>query len=173
MTRYAVPVVAALLVVGGAAVRGQQPPTPGPEHDVLKAMAGTWDTTMKIPGLGESKGTCAYKMELGGLWLTSAFEGEFAGQKFSGRGLDSYDAGKKKYVGIWVDSMGTTPLLMEGTYDAAKKTMTMSGDHPGPDGKLAKFKAVTVTPDADTIDFKMYVDDGKEPAFSIVYKRKK
>src|SRR4051812_26600951 len=83
-------------------VSGQEPVVrPGPEHERLKQLAGTWDTTMTYGGMA-SKGTCVYKMEVGGLWLTSAFEGEFAGQKFSGRGLDSYDAGKKKYVGVWV-----------------------------------------------------------------------
>ncbi len=172
MMRYLIPAVVVTAEAGGAAVRAQQTPAPGPEHAVLKKMAGTWDATMKFGGM-ESKGTCVYKMELGGLWLTSAFEGEFAGEKFSGRGLDSYDAGKKKYVGVWVDSMITTPLLMEGTYDAAKKTMTMSGDGLGPDGKTTKFTAVSAMPDADTIDFKMYMGDGKEPAFTILYKRKK
>src|SRR5215207_4827332 len=110
-------VVAAVLVVAAAAgVSGQEPVRPGPEHERLKQLAGTWDTTMTYGGMA-SKGTCVYKMEVGGLWLTSAFEGEFAGEEFSGRGLDSYDAGKKKYVGVWVDSMITTPMLMEGTYD--------------------------------------------------------
>jgi hypothetical protein len=172
MTRYVVPAVVAVLVAGGAAVRAQQPPAPGPEHKRLAELVGTWDTTMTYGGM-TSKGMCVYKMEVGGLWLTSAFEGEFAGQKFSGRGLDSYDAGKKKYVGVWVDSMTTTPMLMEGTYDAAKKTLTMTGDGPSPDGKTAKFKAVSTMPDPDTIDFKMYVGDGQEPGFTILYKRRK
>jgi hypothetical protein len=162
-----------VLTTAGAGVRAQQPATPGPEHAVLKEMVGTWDTTMKMPGVGESKGTCVYKMELGGLWLVSHFEGEIGGQKFSGRGMDSYDAGKKKYVGLWVDSMSTTPMVMEGGYDARTKTLTMSGDGPGMDGKQTKFKAVSKMPDPDTIDFAMFMGDGKEPAFTIVYKRKK
>jgi hypothetical protein len=166
-------VAAVVLVVTAAGVTGQEPARPGPEHELLKKMVGTWDTTMTIPGLGASKGTCVYKMELGGLWLTSAVESDLGGHKFSGRGLDGYDAGKKKYVGVWVDSMSTAPMLMEGTYDAAKKTLTMSGDGPGPDGKATRFKAVTVMPDADTIDFKMYVGDGPEPGFTILYKRRK
>ncbi len=152
--------------------RAQDFPKPGPEHDVLKKLVGNWDATMKFGGM-ESKGTMAYKMELGGLWLTSTFEGEFGGMKFQGRGLDSYDAAKKKYVGVWVDSMVTTPMLMEGTYDKAKKTMTLSGDGPGMDGKPTKFKSVTEMPDDDTINFSMYMGDGKEPGFTIAYKRKK
>ena len=100
-------------------------------------------------------------------------EAELFGAKFQGKSLDTYDAGKKKYVGVWIDSMGTSPLLLEGTYDKEKKTLTMTGDGPGMDGKPTKFKSVSVTPDDDTINFRMYIGDGKEPAFTIVYKRKK
>ncbi|MFO0852383.1 MAG: DUF1579 domain-containing protein [Gemmataceae bacterium] len=162
-------VVAMAVAVSGFA---QEPPKPGPEHEVLTKLVGTWDITMKAGG-AESKGTVVYKTDLGGLWVTSALECELFGQKFSGRGLDTYDAGKKKYVGVWVDSMSTTPLLMEGTYDAAKKTMTMTGDGPGPDGKPTKHKTVTVMPDADTLNFSMYMGDTTEPMLTVVYKRKK
>lgn len=162
----------AVLVLAAPAVRAQESPKPGPEHDVLKKLEGTWDATMKAGGM-ESKGTMKYKMELGGLWLTSSFEGEFGGAKFSGRGLDSYDAAKKKYVGVWADSMITTPMLMEGTYDKAKKVMTMTGDGPGMDGKPTKFKAVTDMSKDDEMVFSMYMGDGKEPGFVISYRRKK
>jgi hypothetical protein len=162
----------ALAVLVAPAASAQEAPKPGPEHEVLKKMEGTWDATMKFGGM-ESKGTTIYKMDLGGLWLASTFEGDLGGIKFSGRGLDSYDAAKKKYVGVWVDSMSTSPMLMEGTYDQSKKTLTMTGDGPGMDGKPTKFKAVSEMPDNDTINFAMYMGDGKEPAFTIVYKRKK
>jgi hypothetical protein len=163
-------VLAAVLVV--PSVRAQEPPKPGPEHDMFKKMVGDWDLTMKFGG-GESKGTVSYKMELGGLWLAGSLESELFGTKFQGKSLDTYDAGKKKYIGIWVDSMSTHPLLMEGTFDKEKKTLTMIGEGPGMDGKPTKFKAVSTMPDDDTINFGMYMGDGKEPAFTIVYKRKK
>ena len=67
---------------------------PGPELDILKNMEGTWDATVKM-GDQQSKGTMTFKMGLGGLWSLSHFEGEFAGMKFEGRGMDSYDASKK------------------------------------------------------------------------------
>jgi hypothetical protein len=153
-------------------VRAQEPPKPGPEHDVLKKYVGTWDTTMKIGGM-EFKGTVIYKMELGGLWLGSALESDLFGQKFTARGYDSYDPAKKKYVGVWVDSMGPTPVLMEGTYDKEKKTMTMIGEGPGQDGKPTKMKSVSEMPDNDTIHMSMFVADAKEPMFTVTYKRKK
>lgn len=163
----------ALLAFAAPAVSAQpEIPKPGPEHAVLKALEGTWDTTMKFPG-GESKGTVVYKMELGGLWLSSKLESDLMGAKFHGHGMDTYDAAKKKYTSVWFDSMSTTPMMMEGTYDKDKKTLTLTGDGPGQDGKPAKWKSVSTMPDNDTINFSMYVGDAKEPMFTIVYKRKK
>ena len=165
---------AALAGILTASTAPAQPPLPKPgaEHAILKKMEGAWDATMKFGGM-ESKGTMTYKMDLGGLWLVSSFDGEFGGMKFQGKGLDSYDAGKKKYVGVWVDSMVTAPMLFEGDYDKAKKTLTMVGDGPGLDGKPAKWKSVTEMPDENSINFGMYLGDGKEPMFTITYKRKK
>jgi Protein of unknown function (DUF1579) len=157
------------ITVSGVRAQGAKP---GPEHDLLKKLVGNWDTTIKMAGQ-ESKGTATYKMDLGGLWLVSNFEGSMMGEKFSGRGFDSYDAGKKKFVGVWFDSMSTTPMTMEGNYDAAKKTMTMIGEAPGMDGKMTKHRIVTEMPDDNTMNFAMYAGDAKEPAFTILYKRKR
>lgn len=165
----AVAVVAALV---SPVAHAQDGPKPGPEHAVLKKMEGNWDLVMKFGGT-ETKGTVVYKMELGGLWLTGALESELFGAKFTGKSLDTYDAAKKKYVGVWVDSMGTQPMILEGTYDKDKKALTMTGDGPGMDGKPTKYKSVSVFTDDNTIDFSMYTGDGKDPAFTIVYKRKK
>lgn len=164
--------VALAAAVAVPAARAQESPKPGPEHDMLKKLEGTWDATMKGMGM-ESKGTMSYKMELGGLWLTSNFEGEFGGMKFQGKGFDTYDAGKKKFIGVWVDSMMTVPLVMEGTYDKDKKALTLSGEGPGPDGKPTKMKTVTTFTDDNSMHFEMFMADSKEPGFTISYKRKK
>src|SRR5215510_4460053 len=68
------------VVLAAPAARAQDFPKPGPEHELLKKWVGTWDTTMKMQG-AESKGVATYKMELGGLWLASTYEGEFGGMK--------------------------------------------------------------------------------------------
>lgn len=162
----------ALTVLVVPAAQAQEGPKPGPEHELLKKHVGTWDLTMKFGGM-ESKGTVTYKMDLGGLWLTSHLESELAGTKFQGHGMDTYDPAKKKYVGVWIDSMSTSPMVMEGTFDAAKKTLTMVGDGPGMDGKPTKYKAVSEWKDENTLDFSMTIGGGDQPAFTIVYKRRK
>lgn len=164
--------VAALVgAILAPAAHAQEPPKPGPEHALLAKMEGTWEASMKFGDM-ESKGTMVYKMDLGGLWLTSTFQGELAGAKFSGRGFDSFDAAKKKFVGVWMDSMSTSAMTLEGTFDKDTSTMTMSGEGPGMDGKPAKYKMVTVMKE-NTMTSSMYMGDGKDPAFVINYKRKK
>lgn len=156
-------------------LRAQELPKPGPEQEVLKQLEGTWDATVKMGGQ-ESKGTMTYKMGLGGLWLTSHFEGDFGGMKFEGRGLDTFDRNKKKYIGVWADSMETAPMISEGVYDKGTKTLTMAGEGPGPDGKPAKYKSVVKIIDADAMEFTMSgaSPDGKEGVvLTISYKRKK
>jgi hypothetical protein len=153
-----------------------QPPTPGPEHARLKKMEGTWDAVMKMSDGKSSKGEAVYKMECGGLWLASDFKGSFEGAPFHGKGLDTYDAAKKKHIAVWVDSMMTSPLVMEGTRDEATKTTTQMGECPGPDGKLVKMKGVTKEIDNDHLTFEMYLvlPDGKEAKqMTIEYARRK
>ena len=171
MVRFCCLAVVAGLIVAPAG-RAQEPVKPGPEHDMLKKLEGDYETTMSMGGK-ETKGSASYKMILGGLWLSSTFEGEIEGQKFSGHGLDTYDPAKKKFVMIWVDSMSATPLNMDGTYDAATKKLTASGEMTGPDGKPGKVTGVTEYKDADTMIFSMYMAGTKDPMFTVTYKRKK
>src|SRR5687767_4311056 len=122
----------------------QSPPAkPGPEHAELKKMEGTWDASMKMAEVPEALPAVAtYKMDCDGMWLASDFKMDTPGFKFQGKGLDGYDQNKKKFVGIWVDSMSSAPMLMEGTHDVATKTTTTTGEGVGQDGKPQKFKTV-------------------------------
>jgi hypothetical protein len=166
--------VCALLIWLAPSARAQEPPKPGPEHEHLKQREGTWDATIKAGG-HESKGKMTYKMGMGGFWLISHFEGDFGGEKFEGRGLDTYDPEKKKYVSAWADSMAPYLLVMEGDYDKDNKTLTATGEGPSPAGKV-KYKAVTKMMDADTMEFTLSVPEknGKETVMlTITYNRKK
>src|SRR5262245_36614956 len=130
--RHAVAALVALLMGAMLAVEARQleSPKPGPEFDIYKKLEGTWEEYVKAtfapgqPAEG-SKGKATWKLECGGLWLVGDFKGGFEKMPFQGKSLESYDAKKKKYVSVWVDSMGPTPMLSEGTYDKEKKTLTM------------------------------------------------
>jgi hypothetical protein len=155
--------------------RAQELPKPGPEHEMLKQLEGTWDATVKA-GPEESKGKMTYKMALGGFWLFSHFEGQFGGMKFEGRGMDTYDTGKKKFISVWADSMAPWLLTQEGDYDKESKTLSLAGEGRGMDGKPAKYKSALKMIDADTLEFTLTGPgpDGKEGVMmTISYKRKK
>src|SRR5262249_38982678 len=92
---------------------------------------------------------------------------------FYGKSLDTYDARKQKYVSVWFDSMSTTPMTMEATYDKQTKTLTLVGDGMGMYGKPAKWKSVTTYLDEDTMNLSIDVADAKEPMVTVSYKRKK
>lgn len=160
----------------GVTAFAQEPQTPGPEHARLEKMVGTWDTVMEMGGQ-KSKGTATYKSICGGMWIASDFESELAGVPFQGHGMDGYDQMKKKHVGYWFDSMTSTPMSMEGNFDADDKVLTMTGTSPGPDGKPQKFRTTTEMQGTDRMTFKMYmitVEAGKEElAFTIEYTRRK
>jgi hypothetical protein len=165
-------IAAVTVVVLASLTAAQEPAKPGPEHKLLEKMEGTWETSMKA-GDKEHKGTTTYKMVLGGLWLAGSLESDLDKGKFYGRSMDTYDAKKKKYVGVWFDSMGTTPLMMEGTFDEKGKKLTMEGDGVGMDGKPAKWKSVSEMKDDDNFVMNMYIGDAKETSFTVSYKRKK
>ena len=162
------------LLAGAAQLMAQQPEVKtGPEHAVFKECEGSWDANVKSKG-GESKGSATYKVYLNGLWLLEHFKADYGGMTFEGRGATSYDATKKKYVGIWIDSMSSTPMISEGTYDKSTKTMTMHGMMPMPDGKSVKVVMTTVHKDADTKTFTIRgasADDKDAEMLQITYKR--
>ena len=87
---------------------------------------------------------------MGVMWLVTDYKGVFAGQAFSGHGVFGYDPEKKKYTGMWVDSMMRSMAVMEGHYDKSKKAMTYLMDGKGPDGKPQKTKLVTVFKENDS-----------------------
>jgi hypothetical protein len=67
-------------------------------------------------------------------------------------------------------------VVSEGEFDKDGKVQTMSGEGPGADGKLTKFKMTTEHKDKDTLVWTMYLPgpEGKEqPMMTITYKRRK
>lgn len=179
-TALATTLAGALFVVATAVwtagLTAQEPPLPkpGPEHEHFKEMAGTWDATIHMKE-GESKGVMVSKVGLGGLWLLDHFKADFGGMSFEGMGGTSYDAGKKKYVSVWIDSMSTSPMVSEGTFDKQNKTLTMVGSMPMPGGKSTKATMTTIMKDADTMVFSLMAqgEDGKDgEMMKITYKRR-
>lgn len=141
---------------------------PTPEHAALAHDVGVWDAevSMWMDPKGEpmkSKAVETNKM-LGKMWLLSEYEGDVAGEKFSGRGAFGYDPIKKKYVGGWIDTMSPFMMQLAGDFDEKTMTLTMHGE--GTDcmtGEPCKAKMVTVYEGEDKKTFTMYMqgEDGE------------
>jgi Protein of unknown function (DUF1579) len=146
------------------------PPKPGPEHQLFKMDAGTWDAVIEFtPGPGAppmtSKGVEVNTIGCGGLCLISDFKGEaMPGVPFHGHGIVAWDPAKKKYVGSWTDSMSQGLMVGESTWDPAMKKM--SGWMEGPDmtGTVVKSRSVGEYGPGGTRVFTAYAPgpDGKE-----------
>lgn len=148
---------------------------PGPEHQLLAKMAGTWeakvktwmDPTKKEPD--ESTGTFKRKMILGGRYLQEEYKGNMAGKPFEGGGLVGYDKVRKQYTNVWVDSMSTGIMTFTGQYDPKTKTYTYTADDiDGVTGKKMKFKSVARIVSDDEEHFEMYVVAGPGMEFKVM-----
>ncbi len=154
----------------------------GPEHKVLESLVGTYEAKVKFyldpKKPTESKGLMTRTMILGGNYLQESYKGEFFGSSFSGLGIVAYDGHQKKYVTTWFDSMSTSVMLLHGTYDAQKRTLTMTGEDFDPASKK-KMKARDVLKiiSADEQFFEMFRQPEGVPeefkVMEITYTRKK
>jgi hypothetical protein len=166
--------IALALVAGGAlaaqALTAQTPDTkkPSPDmkkweefaspsegHAVLNDRVGKWNLKVKMimdpsAPAEESTGTNDIKWIMDGRYLEDRTEGTANGKPFHGLGHSGYDNLKKKYVGTWIDNMGTGIGTYEGTYDAATKTFTYTSDMPDPmQGKYVKTRTTEKIVDKD------------------------
>lgn len=154
--------------------------TPGEPHKQFAKLAGEWTTQTKswmAPGqpAEETTGTAVFKSLLGGRFLQQEFNGQMMGQPFTGIAIDAFDNLRQKYVSVWIDTMGTSVFIMEGTASKDGKTITMAGEHDEPGGGKMTHRSVWTIVDDNTQTFDMYgAHQGQEEMkmMEIVYKRK-
>ena len=110
---------------------------PGDIHKMMAKSAGTWTCTVTMwmsPGTQPMNSTTEAKNEmiLGGRYLQQTNTGSFMGQPFSGISTTGYDNAKKMFVNTWIDNMGTGIMFLTGNWDAASKTVTLTGNMVDP-----------------------------------------
>ncbi len=130
---------------------------PGEHHKQMAKMVGTWKVHAKswmaanAPPV-ESDGTATVKPVLGGRFFLSDFEGAMMGQPFQGLGLDGYDNGRQKHVGVWADSMGTMIAMFEGNCSNDGKVVDMRSNYEDPlTHKPTYMRTVTTQKSDDTV----------------------
>lgn len=146
--------------------------TPGDMHKLMAKWNGTWTGKiimwMKPGGPADTTiGTSVNKMIYGDRYQVSAHTSKMMGMPFEGQSIMGYDNAKKVFQSTWVDNMGTGIMMMEGTWDEATKTLTMSGKMTDPSSGTNKEtnvrEVVRIIDDSHQM-FEMYGagPDGKE-----------
>ncbi|HEX4875208.1 MAG TPA: DUF1579 domain-containing protein [Chitinophagaceae bacterium] len=148
--------------------------TPGPEHAWMNAHAGTWvcDSVAQWMDPAQpptySKATDVVSVAMNGLYQMSDFSSNMMGMEMKGLGIMGYDKMKKKFVLSWIDNLGSGIVRMEGNYDEASKTLTMTGKQSDPGMKKeTDMRQVMKFYDDDSYTMTMYGtgQDGKEAKF--------
>jgi hypothetical protein len=148
----------------------------GENHKLLASLDGTWSYTVKMWMNGDpstkpetSKGTAVRKSIMDGRYVVMDVSGKMEmpgpdGKKkemtFKGQGTEGYDNVKKKFVGTWMDNMGTGIMMAEGDYDPATKTFTYTGEIEAIPGMKQKIREVVKLTDNDHMNFEWYEDRG-------------
>jgi hypothetical protein len=153
---------------------------PGKEHEQFKRLVGTWDAEVVSihdptapPEKAKAKAT--FRLLLGGRYLQQQFAGESDGQKFEGLGISGYDNAQKKFVGSWIDSVGTGIMHTEGHYNAEKDELVEIGESSSPAGPM-KLKMITQYVSDDKMVFTMLMllpGNQEQKMMEITYTRAK
>jgi hypothetical protein len=137
----------------------QEAMTPGPEHERLAGLAGTWKTTTTVEGIGEGAdesyvGVAEREMDFDGRVLVGRLSTEMMGMPMSGMAMSGYDNVTGRYWGTWTDNMSTGVILLWGSMDASggvmegeyseamtgtRETMRIETAFDGPDRQVDTF----------------------------------
>jgi len=153
---------------------------PGPVHQRLGELAGTWDVALQYQ-LGDKvhEGTakCEAKLILDGRFLQQDYNSLFQGKPFHVVQLLGYDNARKKTIEIMMDNLGTGILHNEGSISDDRRVISNVGESLDPTtGKPYKLRTVTtfVTPDRFTLEWFRIDEGGKEQrVVSMTHTRKK
>jgi hypothetical protein len=136
--------------------------TPGPQHEMLKKLTGDWNAKVRFQmdpsqPWQESASSSTTTMVMDGRYCQEVVSGQMMGAPFNGIGITGYDNVIGKYVGTWIDNMGTGIETMQGTADASGKVINWIGTMSDPvSGKPSKNRMVTTIADDDHHTLDMY-----------------
>jgi hypothetical protein len=141
--------------------------TPGEPHKMLAKSNGTWNGEMTMWMAADAPpstatATMVNKMIMGGRYQVSETKGNMMGMPFTGMGTTGYDNHKKVFMSTWIDNMGTGIMKLEGPWDEATKSTTLTGKMMDPfTGKECDFKEIYTIIDDNNQKMEMYGPDPK------------
>jgi len=94
----------------------------GPQHDKMAALAGSWNLQFKHRTGPDAEwstetGTAEAKIALGGRYLVEELKCTYDGVPYEGVRVHGFDNLEGTYFNIWMDSLGTWPVLSRGASD--------------------------------------------------------
>jgi hypothetical protein len=139
---------------------------PGPQHEMLAGMAGSWNAELTLwmtPGAEamQTTGTIAAEMIFDGRILREAHSGSMMGMVFEGLAFTGYDNITGEFWGVWMDNTGTGVYPSQGSYDEESGKLTLEGEWAGPEGPM-QVKMVGWMEGSDTRRFEMWTTTGGE-----------
>jgi hypothetical protein len=154
----------------------------GPEHKILNGFVGAWKSKLHVMQETataveqDTDGTAEGKLIMGGRFVQVMHTGLINDRPVEGMMILGYDNVINRYVSSWVDNEGTAMIHFVGTYDAAKKQLTMSAHFSEPASRrLTILKTVTTFVDANNWVYDEYtshaVGEKETHARSVTYKR--
>lgn len=158
-------------------IAGKQPAiATSKESSAIAEGIGKWDcvVSIKAPNMpaGEEKATENVVAICDGKWTWSDFRGTMMGQPFEGHAIVGYETQSKQIVSYWIDSMAPQITRTSGTFDAAQKVGTFTGECCDEKGKPMKITQTLTIKDKNTRQFDMTcaAPDGAHE-MKIAYKR--
>lgn len=121
-----------------------------PEFRQFDFWLGDWSVTAQ----GSKAGTNHIEKLEGGCLLLENWSSSLGG---TGKSVNYYDAVKRKWIQVWVDSSGTSIQAEAVFRDGA---MRFEGEHHYPDGRVELFK-MTFTPNEDG-SVRQYIEQSKD-----------
>ena len=172
-TRLLLP-LAGLVLLAAAVPPGPAGDDTARAKEIVKAMAGTWDTETTFGAFPPSKGTEKVELTGGGLAAVVTATSEMGpGMTFEGHGLFGFDPTKKVWFNCWADNTGPGLSASQGTWSADGKTFTIEEEMDMGAGPQKMVMLTTIT-GADTREFVMQRKDAAadaDPVLTMKYKR--
>lgn len=104
----------------------------GPMHQLLVQFSGHWREEMKIWAGPKSEPSTTMVLRDSrlfgeGRFVTSTIVGQMGNLPYEAQSSLGYDNSKKVFVKTWMDNLGTSILVLEGTYDEKSATIDFNG----------------------------------------------
>jgi len=136
---------------------------PGAEHRWLEPLEGEWDMEVAWKGSDGTPrkvaGEATHRWVLGGRFLLSEAQLTEEGVPLEALSFYGFDANKKRYFALRLDSLSTDYLQLEGNYDVASRSFVLSGkDRDEMSGVQVTYRMRLHVPEPDRHSIELFVD---------------